>query len=161
MSNPHQPPVAEFAAVRRSALIFLAVGAALCAVVTPQPAAAQPMEPIVIVGYFGRTSADMPTISSEITLSTNGRNRREFGLMRVQSQLGTAGADVFTRTLNPVILVRGQKEMIERIDAAGPAQKVKIIGMFDLGSNGIIVTGVDITEPSSGQDTGEKPASED
>ena len=45
MSNPHQPPVAEFAAVRRSALIFLAVGAALCAVVTPQPAAAQPMAP--------------------------------------------------------------------------------------------------------------------
>lgn len=138
--------------------LLISLMAASAAVVTlPAPAHAQ-TSPITLVGYFDRAPGDHPQVTDEIKLSIDGKAERPFGLVRVQSQNGVGGTDVFRHSMNPVTLVRGPQQMTAKLDAAGPTQQVKIIGMFDLRSNNIVATGVEVAKPPPTSGTGAAPA---
>ena len=123
--------------------------AALVGVCLPVVATAQP---ITITGYFDRTSADQPDVIDQIQISTDGKTHRPFGITHTQSQVGVGGTDVFKRSLNPVVLLRGQKGMIAELDAATPVQRVKIIGVLMFSNMEILLNGVDVAPrpPTSG-----------
>ena len=138
-------------------LLIPLIAASVAVTVWPAAADAQ-MSPITLIGYFDRSPGDHPQVTDEITVSTDGTTRRPFGLVRVQSQSGVGGTDVFRHNMKPVVLLRGPQAMTAKLDRAGPTQQVKIIGVFDPRSNAITLTGVEVAKPPPISGTGEAPA---
>ena len=113
---------------------------------TPMTADAQiQSQPITLIGYFDRERIDEPSITREIQVSKDGIYRRGFGIVEAQSVVATAAADVFRATLRPVVLIRGRDEMIAKLDAAKPDQKVRMVGMFNVRNSSLTLTEVEVS----------------
>jgi len=148
------PQVNAYRVNRTTAAAAVAVSAALsfCAL-SPRATHAQPMQrPITIVGYFERTQAADPRITREIALTTDGRERRPFGIIDALSNVDTTATDVFRASLRPVIRVRGRAEMISQLGAATPEQRVTINGMFDVRGNAITLNRVEVEDAKPATD---------
>jgi hypothetical protein len=104
-----------------------------------------PVRPVRIEGYWDKTKDD-PKVIGEVTLSFEGKDRRRFGITAIQAyKPEEEGMAVLRHTsLQPALLVRGPKPMVDKLASAPPDQKVTILGVYNAGSGTLVLSSVDV-----------------
>jgi hypothetical protein len=134
----------RFAAVT-CALAVVAMTGATRATAQVFPGDQVPVRPIRIEGYWDRTKAD-PAVIGEVTISADGRDRRTFGATAVQAyKPEEEGMAALRHTaLQPALLLRGKDDLIRKLYAAGPGDKVTILGVYGAGAATLTLNSVDV-----------------
>lgn len=105
-----------------------------------------PGRPLRLEGYFGPRS-DAPDVLGEITISSDGRDRRMFGVTALQAYApAEEGAQVLRpSTLRPVtLLLRGTRTLVERFFEARPDEKVVVYGVYLGGPGTLALSDVEV-----------------
>jgi hypothetical protein len=123
---------------RRLLLVLVALALA--------PAPARGQRPIRFEGYWDRpTSA--PDVPGEQRFTAEGHAERRFGVTALQAYFpNEEGIQIFQRSLKPVLVVRGPKELVERFFAAGPDRKVVAMGTL---SRDVVLGSVEVAAPAA------------
>lgn len=101
--------------------------------------------PIKIVGYWGGTTAEDPSVMGTITLADeHGKNQRSFGVTQVQSfDPPNAMMDVFQPSkLKPAIIVYGRASETSVLFGAKDKEKVTVLGIYWANRGNLIVSSV-------------------
>jgi hypothetical protein len=105
-----------------------------------------PVRPVRVTGSWGKTTAD-PNVIGEVTISADGSDRRTFGVTAIQAYNPVEEGMQIVRhsSLQPVtFLLRGRKELIEKLNAAKPDQPVTIFGVYNAGNANLVLSSVDV-----------------
>ncbi len=125
------------------AIAALSIGA--IAVAQSFPGDHVPARPIRLEGSWGHTNAE-PQVIGEVTLSRDGKDRRTFGVTAIQAyDPEEEGMQILRHSsLQPTLLLRGRDEMIARLYAAKPDQKVTLDGVYGAGNGNLTLSSVEV-----------------
>jgi hypothetical protein len=119
-----------------------------------QPPLTAPSRAVRLEGYWDRTRSGDAEVIGDVVISTDGRDKRTFGVTAAQAyQPPEEGVQIFRHSaLQPVtLLLRGRHETVERFLSAGPNEKVVALGHYVPGASQLVLGSVELREtPSAG-----------
>jgi hypothetical protein len=137
--------------VRALALLSMVLGLAAGST----PAAASEFiggRPLRIEGYFD-PKPGAPDVLEEITVSADGRERRRFGVTKLQAyKPEEEGVQVLRpSTLQPVtLLLRGSDDFVRRFMGAGAEERVVVYGVYLGGPGNFTPSSVEVLPREAG-----------